>query len=105
MRIKTILVLVMILIIPLSGCIDSRVHGTYRNEKDNSTLKFMDDGTVLALGKNDNGENTSTVENYKIDGDNVIISVMAWAFIYKIEDNGDTLVSSTDGSIFKRVSS
>ncbi len=105
MKIKTILVALILLVAVISGCVDSRVNGLYVSDKDHvSTLKFLDDGTVLAVGKSNNGDNNSAVENYKIDGNTVILTWFGMAYVLKIQDGGKTLVAD-DGTKYTKVNS
>ncbi len=102
-KIIEIILIILITILSLSGCIDSRVNGTYVNEK-NISLKFMDSGKVLASGKDDTGQDSANMEDYKIDNNTVIISWMGMAYILKIEDNGKVL-SAMDGTNYTKVAS
>ncbi len=94
---KIITVLSVFLIGLLSGCIDEKITGTYASEKTNSFLKFIAGGAISA----DNNEAT-LLENYKTDGDTVIISYFKMAYPLKIQDNGTTLTAS-EGTKFTEV--
>ncbi len=98
---KEKILVIILLIAVISGCTDSRVNGLYVNEKDhNLTLKFLDDGKVLDTGKNGN----AAMLDSKIDGDIVILTWLGMSYIFKIQDNGKTLVSP-EGDIYRKVDS
>ncbi len=98
MEYKVVLILLVLGATIFSGCVDNPGKTVYVNKKDNHSIVLFDDKTFTYT------ENAGTFSGtYRIDGDHVILTFVAFGLVLDLKKEGNKLISQKDGTTWEKV--
>lgn len=87
--------IILILILFLSGCVETEGKTVYFSNRSNDTITLYNDHTLTAESPK------STISGvYRIDGDYLIMTFPPFGTVVKRKISGNTLIDESDGDIW-----
>jgi PBP1b-binding outer membrane lipoprotein LpoB len=91
-------IIILILILLISGCVQNEGKTVYFSQKSNETLTFYPDHTMTAMNPKTSGSGA-----YRIDGDYMIITFPPFGTVVQLKRSGNILTDEKTGEIWERI--
>lgn len=91
-------ILILILILFLSGCVQTEGKTVYSSNRSNDTITLYNDNTLTEVNPR-----ASISGAYRIDGDYVVMTFPPFGTVVKRKISGNTLIDEKDGETWVKI--